>query len=191
VLYLLTHYFAGRGVPRDQGLHNFSIFTPREPFTSSRSPDTLKLSRNSAASCGVAKKFWRVRAGAPGHGRFPQSVPHHRHADDPIDLPGLGGKALPRDASSGEAVPSSRISPAARMRRRNSASLPAIPSWPAARGTRVVAVVDECRPFENRNSSPRIAGARNEKKHALRLRRAMSHTLAAGQRPAPSALAIA
>ncbi len=44
-------------------------------------------------------------------------------------------------------------------------------------------------PFENRNSSPRIAGARNERNTLCASAAPMSHTLAAAR--AASALAIA
>ena len=66
-----------------------SIFTPREPFTSSRVARLRDLARKSAASVGVAKN--RVcAAGKPGRDRAVDNLRGIAlHADDPINLSGF------------------------------------------------------------------------------------------------------
>ena len=70
-----------------------SILTPREPFTSSKSPGTIKSRKKFCCFLGRGKEF-RLRPGQTGRNRaFDNLRGIARDADDPIDLSGFRGEA--------------------------------------------------------------------------------------------------
>ena len=70
-----------------------SIFTPREPFTSRRSPGSIKSATNSRGFRGDAKKFARVCRMACFDRAANKTFGIALHADNPVEFPVPRGRA--------------------------------------------------------------------------------------------------
>ena len=96
-----------------------SIFTPRDPFTSSRSPGRTKSGKKCRGGGGVGEEIARATRACPRSiAPFDDFRGLALHGHDAVELLRGGLRGRPRDADCADSGPSSSISPAARMRRR-------------------------------------------------------------------------